>query len=464
VRCLLIVALLLAGSPAWAQQTPPAPPPPVDSPGEIDKLKDSCGSLKVAGCATELLTGQPLHIAIGSIAPQNGFAAGLAYVGHMTPTNWRINWNADAVGSASAWRAGVYLKLVDTREALVGHHFGTQGDAAKPNLTELPEHPVISIYAQTISLDKIDYFGVGPATTLADSAFFGMRQTIVGGSALKPVWQQLHGSLYGEINGRFVSLRAGRGASPSIEQRFTDATAPGLLGQPAFAQLGEGLRIRPVLAADVIRLNYDVALRHYLATSNSKFTFHRLTVDLSHEFALYRQTTRVLLPRDANGPDECSVMTDPKHPECESITRDLEGRAGVRFFLSESITAAGHAVPFYFQPTLGGSDINGDTVLGSYQDYRFRAPNVMFVRESIEHSILGPVGVTVLADEGKVALTRGGLRSGPWLHSWSAGLTVRAGGFPVVSVLYSQGGTEGHHSSILVNTSLLGGSARPSLF
>jgi phospholipase C len=43
-------------------------------------------------------------------------------------------------------------------------------------------------------------------------------------------------------------------------------------------------------------------------------------------------------------------------------------------------------------------------------------------------------------------------------------LTLRAGGFPVVSMLYSQGGTEGHHSSILVNTSLLGGSARPSLF
>jgi hypothetical protein len=462
VRHVLLFLLLGVGSSAWAQQAPPATS--VDPPGEIDKLKETCGSMKVVGCATELFTGQPVHVAVGSIAPQNGFGAGLAYVGHKTTDNWRSSWNADAVASGSAWRAGVYLKFVDSREAPIGIRFGTQGRSIKPNLTELPEHPVISMYAQTISLDKIDYFGLGLATNAADRAFFGMRQSIVGGTVVKPIWQQLHGSLFGEVNGRLVAMRSSHGASPSIEARYTEATAPGLAAQTAFVQLGEGVRIRPVLAADMIRLNYDVALRHYLAPGNSKFTFHRLTVDLSHEFALYSQTTRALLPRDANGPDECSIGTDPAHPECESITRDLQGRVGVRFFLSDSITAAGHVVPFYFQPTLGGSDINGNTVLGSYQDYRFRAPDVMFVRESIEHSVYGPVGATFFVDEGKIALTGGGLRTNPWLHSWSAGLTLRAGGFPVVSVLYSQGGTEGHHSSVLVNTSLLGGSARPSLF
>ena len=29
-------------------------------------------------------------------------------------------------------------------------------------------------------------------------------------------------------------------------------------------------------------------------------------------------------------------------------------------------------VPFYFQPTLGGSDINGQRLLSGYDDYRFR--------------------------------------------------------------------------------------------
>ena len=125
----------------------------------------------------------------------------------------------------------------------------------------------------------------------------------------------------------------------------------------------------------------------------------------------------------------------------------------------------GHVVPFYLQPTLGGGDINGDQALASYQDYRFRAPNVMFVRLSIEHSIFDlPVGVIALADAGKVALTRGALTTGPWQYSVSAGLTVRAGGIPALSLLYSRGGSEGGHASFLMSTTLLGGSSRPSLY
>jgi hypothetical protein len=121
-------------------------------------------------------------------------------------------------------------------------------------------------------------------------------------------------------------------------------------------------------------------------------------------------------------------------------------------------------VPFYFQPTLGGGDINGNATLASYQDYRFRAPNVLLVRENFEHSIWGPLGFALAADEGKVALQRGDFGSNPWLHSFSAGLTLRAGGFPQVYLLFSWGGNEGTHLIANMNSSLLGGSTRPSLY
>ena len=122
-------------------------------------------------------------------------------------------------------------------------------------------------------------------------------------------------------------------------------------------------------------------------------------------------------------------------------------------------------MPFYFQPTLGGADINGNSSLSSYQDYRFRAPNVMLLRESFEHSIWNwPVGFTLMADQGKVALIRGDLGSNPWFHSFSTGLTLRAGGFPQVYLLFSWGGNEGHHTIANMNTSLLGGATRPSLY
>src|SRR5208337_547169 len=152
-------------------------------------------------------------------------------------------------------------------------------------------------------------------------------------------------------------------------------------------------------------------------------SFQRLTADLSQQFSIYRKTTRIILPRDANGPDECSVDRDSenqecsvdkfalhhecltvegaKSSECKELSRDLQGSFGVRVFSALSMTPGGDIVPFYFQPTLGGSDINGNQSLSSYQDYRFRAPNLLLIRENFEHSIGNlPLGIMLVADQG----------------------------------------------------------------
>jgi hypothetical protein len=485
VRRMVLAVLLFAAGPVLAQVNAPqpAPAPKVDPSGEVDKLKESCGAFKMMDCAEELFTGKPVHVAVGSIAPQNGFGAGLAYLGHKTTPNWRITWNSDAVASGNgSWRAGFYLKFVDTYEKPVGGHMGTKGKKKVRVLSELPEHPVFNLYAQAISLNKLTYFGLGSATTLAGRAFYGMTQTIVGGSAVKPFYQRLNASLYGEINGRFVDIRPSTGQpSPTIAALYTEASAPGLTNQPGTLQLGEGVRIRPGFFDDVFRLNYSLAYQQFVTPGNTTFSFQRLTADLSHEYVLHSNNVRpYLLPRDnnPNGPDECdnpskdeSRMTEEEkkkakeHP-CAYVTRNFEGAIGFRFFLAASMTPGGDIVPFYYQPTLGGVDLNGNPSLSSYQDFRFRAPNVMLFRQSFEHSVWDlPLGVAFMVDEGKVALTRGGLGSNPWLHSFSAGLTLRAGGFPQVFLLFAWGGgKEGTHTIANVNNSLLGGSARPSLF
>jgi hypothetical protein len=234
-----------------------------------------------------------------------------------------------------------------------------------------------------------------------------------------------------------------------------------LNNQPAFAQFGEGIRIRPQLAGGYIRLNYLVTLQQYVAPGEPAFSFQRFTTDLSHQFPLYRRT-RSAAARDFNGPDDCSESTSTH--TCSAVSRNLEGSVGMRFLMNQSIVPAGHVVPFYFQPTLGGSDINGQPALGSYQDYRFRAPNNLLLRASVEHSIYGPVGFTAMVDAGKVAQNRGDLDFSHLRHSYSAGLTLRAGGFPMVWLLFSWGGHEGTHTTAAMNTSVLGGSPRPSLY
>jgi hypothetical protein len=89
----------------------------------------------------------------------------------------------------------------------------------------------------------------------------------------------------------------------------------------------------------------------------------------------------------------------------------------------------------------------------------------MLLRGSFEHSIYKfPVGVKFMVDEGRVALTPGDLGSGHLAHSYAAGLTLHAGGLPLVDLLFAWGGHEGTHTIANVNNSLLGGASRPSLY
>jgi hypothetical protein len=54
---------------------------------------DACGGFnfkKAPGCAIELFTDHPLHIAAGSMPAQNGFSLGAAFVTERNTKNWRI--------------------------------------------------------------------------------------------------------------------------------------------------------------------------------------------------------------------------------------------------------------------------------------------------------------------------------------------------------------------------------------
>ncbi len=417
----------------------------------------------IGGCAQLLFTDHPLHIAVGSLAPQNGFGAGIALTTHTTPNeDWRLFWDFDAIATPNgSWRAGAYMTAVLIRHPKIVVRSGSTA-ATKPSTLAVEDMPAFHAYAQSTSLNKLLYFGLGQNTAAAGQSFYGMQETIVGGNVVWPLIKPLNLSLFGEVNGRFVGISGNHGeGGPSIEQAYSEATAPGLTAQPAFAQLGEGVRLRPAFANGYIRLNYAVTFQEW-TSGNSIYSFRRLTTDLSHEFPLYRRT-RSLIPKDFNGPDDC--LQDANAKACPPVTRNLEGSFGLRFLYTTSFVAAGHVAPFYADPTLGGSDINGTILLPSYADYRFRGPNLMLLRGSFEHSIYKwPVGVKFMVDQGRVALTRGDLGFDHLAHSYAAGLTLHAGGLPLVDLLFAWGGHEGTHTIANVSPSLLGGAARPSLY
>lgn len=468
-----ILAFMLFSPSVWAQQptASPTPSPGVkneqeqEPPTESGKFKKNCLFKHAMGCAEVLFTGQPLHIAVGSIAPQNGFGAGLAYVWHKDTDDWSTSWSTDAIGSTNgSWRAGFYLKFVDTRIAKSDAQMGTQGVNSN-EIQPYTEQRVYNIYAQSISLNKLTFFGEGPATTTAGRSFFGLTEHVFGGNVIWPFYEKLNMSFFGEVNGRLPDIRPSTGqGSPSIETLYTPVTAPGLASQPFFLQPGVGVRMRPSTPDNLLHFDYGVAYQPFIDTQGSGFSFQRLTFDLYQEISFYR--TNLYVRRATNDPNDCRIDPSDDHSICPHATsRSLQGALGLRVFTSLSMVPANNVVPFYFQPTLGGSDLDGNSSLSSYQDYRFRAPNVLLFQESFDQSIGKlPLGITLRADQGKVALLRGDLGSNHWNHSYAAGLNLRAGGFPMVYLLFAFGGNEGTHTIANVNTSLLGSSTRPNLF
>ena len=476
-----LLILGLAGTLAAAQETNLES----DFRGEHKRVSEACGAFSfksVPGCAYELFTDHPLHIAAGSMPAQNGFALGAAFVDAKNPGNWRLSWDLDAVGSSNgSWRAGGYMKIIHTPNQAIKIDMPVMpqpGESAPPKKPVKKHkidltHPdtVFNLYAQSISLNKLYFFGLGNDSGLAGESVFAMTQTTVGANAVKPVYEwdaitKLKLAFLAEVNGRFVNVRGDNGQStPSIETLYTNATAPGLRSQPGFVQLGEGFRVDPVLFKDHFELNYGGNFQEFFAPSSSMNSFLRWTADLNHTYYLYGYTRAKRVNTDASGPDECTANGAASDAKCPKVplTPNRSGFITARLLVSESINSATSAVPFYFQQTLGGADIDGNMSLGSYQDYRFRAPNLLLLQQSFEHSLWGPFGFKFMTDEGRVALTRGDLGFSHLRHSFAAGLTLRAGGFPMVSLMFAWGGPEGHHNIFNMNSSLLGGSARPLL-
>ncbi len=222
------------------------------------------------------------------------------------------------------------------------------------------------------------------------------------------------------------------------------------------------MRIRPTFLSDHVQLNYKLTFQEFIAPG-SQYSFNRFTADFAHDFPIYGNLF-LIRSRPFNGPDEC--RTDPQARKCPPVAkgRDVSGSIGLRFVYSESFVSAANAVPFYFQPTLGGTDMNGTSYCRVIRITVSALPIFYCCVASFEHSIWGPLGFLFMADEGKVALTHSELDFTHLKHSFATGLTLRAGGVPAVSLLFAWGGNEGTHTILYMDTSLLGGSARPSLY
>src|SRR3954453_2311555 len=147
MRWSCLIVLLLASVCLCAQESQLA----ADFRHEGDHIRENCGKFglkTIAPCGQELVTDHPLHLALGSIAPQNGFGFGPAFVAHHTPNeSWRLFFNVDAVATSNqSWRTGAYMTAVLTRHRTITQQ---PGGGSQPSRLRLEQKPVFHVYAQS---------------------------------------------------------------------------------------------------------------------------------------------------------------------------------------------------------------------------------------------------------------------------------------------------------------------------
>jgi outer membrane protein assembly factor BamA len=155
---------------------------------------------------------------------------------------------------------------------------------------------------------------------------------------------------------------------PSIEQRFSDAGAPGLNEQPAFLyrELFVDFDSRDARGNPRSGGHYRAAWLAYDDRDFDRYSFSRFSLDASHFFPIFDKK-RVFLVR---------------------------GR------VISSTADEGSVVPFYLRPTLGGSHS-----LRSVDDFRFRDTHMMVFNAEYRWEALSGLDMTLFADAGKVAST-----------------------------------------------------------
>jgi outer membrane protein assembly factor BamA len=205
-------------------------------------------------------------------------------------------------------------------------------------------------------------------------------------------WFQIAGSV------GYEQPRVSRGKDPrfpSIEELFDDPAAPGLLAQPDFIRAGVRATLdwTDRLLGPPTGGKYTVTYDAYDDRDFDRYSFRQWSVDLRQYVPLVTGARTIVLRGFATG-----------------VTPN-----------------AGHEVPFYYQPTLGGA-----YSLRMLPAYRLRDRHVLLLQAEYRFELNAFMTGAVFYDAGKVAFRRQDLNTRDLKHD--AGFGIRMGFLSNVSL------------------------------
>jgi hypothetical protein len=345
--------------------------------------------------ARVVFTGDGIHPTVGTVAPNSGLGGGLALNLERASTvhPLRFDGHGEVRGSTSgSWAAGATLNIRGSGKGReTGHAYG-------------------SIEVEHVLATERAFFGASPAGSPIETRF-RLAQTSARGVYHTP--ERGGASLFGEAGlADFSPGAASNSSLPTIGAVFNDTVAPGLSSATTYVVWGGGLNWKyPV---DERSAGYSTQLSASLRSYEAKgdpYSFQRADVTWAEQYT----------------PD---------------TSRDV-GTFSTTARLLTSTARSGSRMPFYLQPTLGGTDIEHEGGLRSYSYDRFRAADLLAFQAEYTKTVFGPVAVLGFVDLGQVMSSLSAIDSSQWHHSEGVGLTFRAGNVAYFRIFYAWGGSEG---------------------
>jgi hypothetical protein len=250
-----------------------------------------------------------------------------------------------------------------------------------------------------------DYYGLGHQSLTSDRVSFGFTNKEVETHAVVAVTPWLNVG----TRGGWFSPTVNSGSDdrfPSIEQRFDDTIAPGLAQQADYLY-GEGFaevdfRDEPGNAR--AGGHYIIAVRKYFDRDLDAYSFRSVEMLLQHFVPVF----------------------------------DKKRVFAFQFGLSGTTPDDGHQVPFYMQPTLGGS-----RTLRSDSDFRFRDMQALWMNAEYRWEAFSALDMALFTDWGNVAPELGDFTFKDLKHAYGIGFRFNTPTAVIFRIDIATGGGEG---------------------
>jgi hypothetical protein len=311
-----------------------------DQPDRIERGLQFIKEKKIVERITGGVAG--VRVSLGGLVTGSGFAAGPEYL------------RRDLAGERIIFRSSVRASL---REAYL---IDTQ--LSMPRLAN--DRLFVDLYAAHRNLPRIDYYGPGPSSAKSGRTAYGLEDTTFQAeTGVRPA-----GPLRLGVVGRYVLLNVGPGRDArfaSTDRVFSPAQAPGIQRQSDYWERGAFVQLdfRDNPGGPRSGGNYVAELARVSDRGLGLYSFDRLNLEAQQYISFFNER-RVIALR-ARG-----SFTDPR---------------------------PGNVVPFYLQPSLGGSDD-----LRGFRPFRFYDNNAVVFNGEYRWEVFSGMDAALFADAGRV--------------------------------------------------------------